>query len=217
MKNYPYSRQNDIVVQSVGDEILIYDLQNNKTFCLNESSALVWRLCDGTKPVSQIAAEFSRKFKTEINEEFVWLALDGLKREKLLFSEIDEENVFKGLSRREAIRKVGLASMVALPVVSALVAPTAAHAASACVPYQTLGCAATSLCCTGLTCRNSKCCVPNTTGSTPDGAFFSCGSSGVECQTLATLNCCSGVAATGADQSTCSAAGQVSCYCQPRP
>jgi hypothetical protein len=38
----PISRKSHIVVQYFGNEILIYDLTENKAFCLNETSALVW-------------------------------------------------------------------------------------------------------------------------------------------------------------------------------
>jgi hypothetical protein len=36
----PISRQQNIVVQDLGSEVLIYDLTINKAFCLNETSAL---------------------------------------------------------------------------------------------------------------------------------------------------------------------------------
>jgi hypothetical protein len=46
-KDYPISRQNNIVTQEVESELLIYDLVENKAFCLNETSAFVWQNCDG--------------------------------------------------------------------------------------------------------------------------------------------------------------------------
>jgi len=79
-KNNPISRQDDIVVQQSKDEILIYDLKLNRALCLNETSALVWRLCDGTKSVEEISQAISKKLKTPVSEDLVFLALDQLKK-----------------------------------------------------------------------------------------------------------------------------------------
>lgn len=128
----PVSRTSDIVVQNFDNEVLIYDLTENKAFSLNETSALVWQLCDGHKTVSEIAKSLSEKLKSPISEDFVMLALEQLKRDNLLENASEVSTDFGGLSRREVIRKVGFASLVALPVISSLVAPLAVQAASAC-------------------------------------------------------------------------------------
>lgn len=130
MKGFPTSRQRDIVVQELKGEMLIYDLKINKAFCLNETSAMVYRLCDGNNSVSDISKQLSKKLKSSVDEDLIWLALDQLKKENLLDNNSEVEIEFEGLSRREAIRKVGLASLIALPVISSLVAPTAAMAQS---------------------------------------------------------------------------------------
>ena len=48
MKQNPTARKNGSVMQEMPDEILIYDLDTNKAHCLNETSALVWKACNGT-------------------------------------------------------------------------------------------------------------------------------------------------------------------------
>jgi hypothetical protein len=126
----PLSRQDGLVVQNLSDEVLIYDLKTNKAFCLNETSALVWNLCDGKKSVVEISQTISRKLNSAISEDFVWLAIDQLKKENLLSNGSQIKPDFNGLSRREAIRKIGLTSMIALPVVTSLIAPRAVDAAS---------------------------------------------------------------------------------------
>ncbi|HZH35571.1 MAG TPA: hypothetical protein VEX64_12070 [Pyrinomonadaceae bacterium] len=40
-KNIPKARENDLVVQELKDEVLIYDLKINKAYCLNETSAAI--------------------------------------------------------------------------------------------------------------------------------------------------------------------------------
>jgi hypothetical protein len=55
LKDYPHSRTKELVVQELKGELLIYDLSTNKAFCLNETSALVWQLCDGKSSISEIS------------------------------------------------------------------------------------------------------------------------------------------------------------------
>ena len=70
----PVSRKNDLVVQEHDGEILIYDLTHNRALCLNETSARVWRACDGINSVEDIS-------KAVGSEDLVWLALAELKKE----------------------------------------------------------------------------------------------------------------------------------------
>jgi len=137
----PQSRKNDIVVQDLNGEVLIYDLKSNKAFCLNETSALVWQACDGTKSVSEISQAISKKLNEPANEDLVWLALDQLKQENLLENNEEITSNFNGMSRREVIRKVGLGTMIALPLISGLIAPTAAMAQSRSACMEGTACA----------------------------------------------------------------------------
>jgi hypothetical protein len=127
----PKARKENLVVQELDGEVLIYDLNTNKAFSLNETSSLVWQLCDGDNSVSEISESISRKLNSPANEDLVWLALDQLKKEKLIANGDEVVSNFTGMSRREVIKKVGLGTMIALPIVSSLVAPTAASAQSA--------------------------------------------------------------------------------------
>lgn len=129
-KNIPKARENDLVVQELKDEVLIYDLKINKAYCLNETSAAIWTLCDGRNSISDISRKLSNRLKQPVTDDLVYLALDQLKTDDLLSKSDELEIKFNGLSRREAIRKVGLASMIALPIIASLVAPTAAMAQS---------------------------------------------------------------------------------------
>ncbi len=99
---------------------------------MNETSSLVWDACDGNQSVSEISQAIGKKLNSPANEDIVWLALDQLKKEKLIANEKDVVSKFGGMSRREVMKKVGFASMIALPVISSLVAPMAVHATSVC-------------------------------------------------------------------------------------
>jgi hypothetical protein len=124
----PKARKESLVIQESDNEILIYDLESNKAVCLNETSALIWQACDGNNEVSDITALVGKQLNSPVNDDFVWLALDQLKKENLIENKDEVAIDFNGMSRREVIKKVGMGAMIALPIVSSLVAPTAAKA-----------------------------------------------------------------------------------------
>jgi hypothetical protein len=130
MHTFPKARQSGIVVQEMPEEVLIYDLSTNKAHCLNKSAALIWRSCNGNRSTADIVHEFERSGAGNVSEDFVWLAIDQLQEKDLL------ENVsaprFTGQSRRQVLKTIGLASLVAVPVVASLVAPPSALAATSC-------------------------------------------------------------------------------------
>lgn len=128
--NKPKSRNENIVVQEMNKELLIYDLNINKAFCLNETSKIIWELSDGTRSISAIAANLQSKLKQNINEEFVLLALKLMRKDDLLETDFSFSTAFNSLSRRQMVKKVGLATMAALPLVISVTAPKAAQAAS---------------------------------------------------------------------------------------
>lgn len=66
----PQSRTNDILTQEVVGEVMIYDLIANQAYLLNPTSSLIWKLCDGTKPVSEIAEMVSEALDSPVPEEF---------------------------------------------------------------------------------------------------------------------------------------------------
>ncbi len=122
------ARKEGLVIQEMPDEVLVFDLETNKAHCLNETTAFVWKACDGKNSVADITKLFGNQSGTPVPEDLVWLALDQLKEKNLIENKDEIVVDYNGMSRREVIRKVGLASVVALPLISSLVAPTAASA-----------------------------------------------------------------------------------------
>jgi len=149
----PVARQSGLVVQEMPDEVLVYDLDSNKAHCLNQSAAAIWKSCDGTNSVADIVREFESNGNGKVTEDFVWLAIDQLNENSLLSSDVSPR--FKGQSRRQVIKTIGLASLVTLPMIASLVAPKNALGATNC------GCAAASDC-TGRTgCPSTTVCNVN--------------------------------------------------------
>lgn len=157
----PIARRDDLVIQEVGGEILVYDLRTNKAICLNQTSALIWQNCDGKKDAVEIAQGIEKKLGSNVSEDFVWFAINQLKDESLLDNDISI-NKFEGMSRREVVKKIGLTSMIALPVVASLIAPMAIHAQTC--TQDAPGCTNNGMTCT----------VPNTCCSCNCNAAMQC-------------------------------------------
>jgi pyrroloquinoline quinone biosynthesis protein D len=62
MKAHSLVRSSDFFVEEMHEEILLYKAGSHKAIYLNESAALVWKLCDGTKTVQDIADILSENF-----------------------------------------------------------------------------------------------------------------------------------------------------------
>ncbi|MBX7173279.1 MAG: hypothetical protein K1X72_20080 [Pyrinomonadaceae bacterium] len=104
------------------------------------------------------------KLKTPFDEGLVWLALDQLKKENLIENEVVIPDQFEGMSRRQIIKKIGFGSLIALPIVASLVAPSGAMAASC---NNVLGACPTVTNPSPFCCPGAMACV-NTTGAGPN-------------------------------------------------
>jgi len=147
----PPARKN-LLLRELEDEVLVYDSGRNVAHCLNRTAALVWQLCDGKTSIADMLRVLQNESSipvdsVPVDEDVVWLALGQFEKAQLLTGRITRVSKSKGLSRRDLIRKLGMASAVALPLVTSVLAPTAAHAAS-CFPLGH-GCGMDRQCCSG--------------------------------------------------------------------
>ena len=152
MLHRPISRKANIVVRELENEVLLYDLRLHKAYCLNQTSALVYQYCNGTNSVAAISDLMSKELKTLVSEDLVWLGLRELKRQNLLENEEEFPPQVAGLSRRELLKKARLSSIVMLPLIVTIVAPSAAMAAT-CIPFDA-NCdpSVSNACCPGSLC-----------------------------------------------------------------
>lgn len=153
----PKARREGLIVQTLPDETLVYDLDRDLAHCLNQTAALVWNRCDGNSTTKQITRAVSLDLAQTIDENFVWLALDQLSRNHLLTSG-PPAPVISGMSRREVMRALAVSAAVAVPVVASIVAPAPAQAASGCTPNGQ-GCTSSVQCCSGF-CNGGTCGPP---------------------------------------------------------
>jgi hypothetical protein len=144
----PEARREGLVVQELSDEVLVYDRDRNKAHCLNRTAALVWGHCDGNSSVAEMARAIAEETNAPVDEDLIWLGVEQLSQRRLLQERAMMPEHKTGLSRREVMRRIGLAAAVALPVVTSIVAPTAAQAANCIASGQP--CTTAAQCCSGL-------------------------------------------------------------------
>jgi hypothetical protein len=127
----PARRAEGLVVTEVAGELLVYDLERHRAHCLNPPAAVVFKHCDGSQSVQELARLLNKELGVPVDTDCVWLALDGLGRAKLLQRRVSRPAAAGRLSRRELMRRLGIA--VLLPAVTSVLAPTPAQAAATCV------------------------------------------------------------------------------------
>jgi hypothetical protein len=136
-KQTPAARRDDLVVQEMPDEVLVYDLKTHKAHCLNETAAFVWNHCDGKMTVAEMVAFMEKEWGKPVGEDVVWLALKELSRADLLQDRVVTNGDGVRASRRAVLRKLGAAAAMT-PLVISILAPSAS--ASASVPVQCQAC-----------------------------------------------------------------------------
>ena len=171
----PQARREGLITKELEDEVLIYDCVSHQAHCLNALAGEIWKLCDGRTTASEIAkqlADGSRQMAEVqwsviddqapllINERLVLFGIEELRRNQLL-ERIDEPRVLPGqlsvaagMTRREAVRRIGLGAAIALPVVATIIAPTPAQAGTC--KHNNATCSTGADCCSG-TCNAAHC------------------------------------------------------------
>jgi hypothetical protein len=184
----PLARNKGLVVEELGDELLVYDLDVKHAHCLTPLAARVWRECDGKKRPEAIAAQLG------LDVAEVAHAVDELRRCDLLATLKAKKN---GMSRRDFGLKVTkvAAATATLPLILSIAAPAVAATDS-----QEIFCLSTtpdggtnacSVCNNaGGPGANSLCCCCHDTTLSPGGNTVAPGLKG--CAADAAQCCCSG-------------------------
>jgi len=126
-------RRQRLIIDELPDEVLVYDLDRHKAHCLNQTAALVWKLCDGVAMPAAIARRMQSELDQPFSEDLVWLALRQLNKIHLLEESVGLPAQLAGISRREMVRAMGIAAAVSVPLITSIVSPTAVQA-STCFP-----------------------------------------------------------------------------------
>jgi hypothetical protein len=127
----PKARKDDLVVQSQGEETLVYDNQSHHAHCLTRLAALIWQHCDGRRNVAELATIAHKQLGTPADTQIVEVALQELGQANLLEGYTSPAGS-KGLSRRELAARLGAgaAAFLLAPLVTSIRTQPAMAAAS---------------------------------------------------------------------------------------
>jgi hypothetical protein len=134
----PAARRDELIVEIMADETLVYDLRRHRAHYLNPTAALVWRCCRERRSVAETEALLRAALGVAEAETLMWMALDRLQRARLLI----EPPAFPGprarYTRRQVMRGLGAgtAATLLLPLVDSILSPVAAQAGSCVTPAQ---------------------------------------------------------------------------------
>src|SRR4051794_37094973 len=167
-KPLPFVRENGLLVEEVGDETVVYDLDTKDVHCLAPLAATVFHYCDGRTTPAQCATAISEKLGSHTDEDAVLDVVAQFEERGFFRSPmLTVHNENDGYSRRDFARRsaVAGAAVFAAPLITSIVAPTAAMAASG-IATGCAGCGknpdcASNHCCQsvpGKQCRQG-CCV----------------------------------------------------------
>ena len=127
----PHARSERLVVEEVGGELLVYDLERDQAHCLNAETSFVWRNADGNRSVSQLVEIAGQHFRNDIDEATVLSALESLSDAHLLAHPVSRAADADRQSRRQMIKRVSLAGgIAAAAAITSIAAPTPADAQS---------------------------------------------------------------------------------------
>ncbi len=125
-RSLPRAREDGLLVEEVGEELLLYDRESHTAHCLSPIAACVWRHCNGKRDVTELATLAGET-------ENVVVALNELLEKNLLDAEPQlTQGSVPGISRREAlVRGVRIGAVVAAaPLIVSATAATPAMASS---------------------------------------------------------------------------------------
>lgn len=128
----PCARRNDILLEKLVAETMVYDKTNHRAHVLNQTVALVWESADGRNSIDDIAQILHRELGLPADRSVVLLALQELGESGLLQEPVQAEVGPERLTRRQVAQRLGLAgaSLALVPLVTSVLAPTPAMAAS---------------------------------------------------------------------------------------
>jgi hypothetical protein len=121
----PRAREDGLLEEMLGEELLLYDQNSHTAHCLSPIAARVWRHCDGGRDVTKLAQ------LAGADASLVTEALHELRERELVEAEpalMQSESAVSGVSRREAVVRVaryGAAAAVGPMIVSAAAATPA--------------------------------------------------------------------------------------------
>jgi hypothetical protein len=166
---FPEARNDLLLIQEVGNELVVYDEERHLAHRLSRTAALVWRHCDGKHSVEDLTARLRKELGPSADEDLVRLALDRLEKAHLLVDQLVWPAEEAPPTRRRVLARLKqTAAALLVPAILTIVAPAPSLAQSVSIPCVTMDecmrrCDTTVL--------NQPCCSPaNTTCQRIEGS-----------------------------------------------
>jgi hypothetical protein len=175
----PLARSEGLIIEELGDEVLVYDSNSDIAHCLSPDAARVWQHCDGSTSIETLTVQAG------LSAERVEDALHELERCDLL--EQPPTLGADGHTRRELTMRLAKvsAAAAAMPLIVSVAAPAPAMAASIafCAQFSSGNCGTATGCTkdVGCCCCHTPIKPPYPTGE-PCDIFGGGGASG-QCKT----------------------------------
>src|SRR4029077_15649230 len=97
----PRARTSRLMARALGDELLVYDLERHKAYCLNQVAMQVFRHCDGETTIPDMALRIGNALGMPVDKQAVRLGLVRLEKAHLLDTPVTQ---ILHTSRREMLR-----------------------------------------------------------------------------------------------------------------
>ncbi|MCC5636684.1 PqqD family protein [Nostoc sp. CHAB 5844] len=133
----PVARTENLLIQEVGNELIVYDETRDTAHCLSAIAARVWYLCNGQNTVDNIARLLQEELDVPPDQTLDWrglvqLTLAELEQFHLLDAAVTEPLMNPRTSRRQVLKKVSLVGGFAIgslfPAIASIIVPTPAMA-----------------------------------------------------------------------------------------
>jgi hypothetical protein len=128
----PSARTEGLLLEDLGDEIVVFDAESKEAHCLAPVAAAVYAHCDGSNSVDELAALAGSRLGEPVAVDQVEAALAQLGERDLLASA--PPTTRRAFSRRSFVRKtaVATAAAAAAPMVTSMVTTARAQGTASC-------------------------------------------------------------------------------------
>src|SRR5207245_8955694 len=116
-------KRTTVATAAGGDGLHVFDHQQQQSYALNTTSALVWQHCDGQTTPEQLTELLRQNFDVSRvqAEQLTWLALDELGKANLLEAEVARPRLLSSkLTRRQMLTTFATAgaALAVVPMVA---------------------------------------------------------------------------------------------------
>ena len=60
----PLARSSDLIIEELGDEVLVYDRENDRAHSLSPEATKVWRACNGKTTAERLSVTLGLELET---------------------------------------------------------------------------------------------------------------------------------------------------------